>query len=232
MKLEHIFFDLDHTLWDFDRNSAEAIGELYVTLGLQDQGVESLDVFLASYRKINSECWRAYRNGEIDKGTLREVRFKRALGEFGIDDPDLSLAFSEGYIATSPQKTNLIPGTLNLLAHIRRKGIPMHIITNGFSEVQFIKLENSGLSEFFDVVLTSEMVGEKKPHPSVFARAIAMAETQADVSLMIGDSLEVDVQGALSHGLQAIHYNRAGMGKRDRGEYWEVSHLDQITHII
>lgn len=220
-RYQHLFFDLDHTLWDFEANSAEAISEIFKELRITERGEVAFDDFILKYREINRACWDQYRKNEITKETLRYTRFKLALAAFQIEDQKLSDEFSDQYILRSPKKTNLIPGTTELLNYLEEEKYQMHIITNGFSEVQFVKMENAELSKYFDVILTSEMVGQKKPHPSVFHRAVTMAEAQVPESLMIGDNLEADVIGAREVGMDQVYYNPEG-----------DSHEENITHEI
>lgn len=220
-RYQHLFFDLDHTLWDFDANSAEAIGDIFVELKIAEKGEVKFEEFIKIYRDINRACWDQYRKNEISKHTLRYTRFKRALGVFDIVDQELSDEFSDQYILRSPHKTHLIPGTSELLDYLLDEKYKMHIITNGFSEVQFVKIENAGLKKYFDIVLTSEMVGEKKPHAAVFHKALSLASASLEDSLMIGDNLEADVIGAREMGMDQVYYNPLG-----------ESHEELITHEI
>jgi putative hydrolase of the HAD superfamily len=230
-KYQHLFFDLDHTLWDFEANSAEAIWEIFTELQVSDRGDIDFEEFILTYRQINRACWNQYRKNEISKETLRYTRFKRALAEYGIVDQELSDTFSDQYIIRSPKKTNLIAGTTEVLRYLEGEKYQMHIITNGFSEVQFVKIENAGLSKYFDVILTSEMVGEKKPHPSVFHQAVVLAEADLSESLMIGDNLEADVIGAREMGMDQVYYNPEEDPHEESITY-EIKALSELIEIL
>ena len=230
-KYQHLFFDLDHTLWDFEANSAEAIWEIFTELQVSDRGDVAFEEFILTYRQINRACWNQYRKNEISKETLRYTRFKRALAEYGIVDQELSDTFSDQYIIRSPKKTNLIAGTTEVLRYLEGEKYQMHIITNGFSEVQFVKIENAGLSKYFDVILTSEMVGEKKPHPSVFHQAVVLAEADLSESLMVGDNLEADVIGAREMGMDQVYYNPEEDPHEESITY-EIKALSELIEIL
>ena len=148
-KIKAVFFDLDHTLWDFDRNSEEAIRELVENLKLVEKGVPDMEAFMNVYRQINHEMWDAYHRHEISKAELRVGRFSKSLEKFGISNADLSEKMASGYLEISPYKTNLFPGAKETLGYLKEK-YSLHIITNGFREVQYIKIKKSGLSEFFE----------------------------------------------------------------------------------
>ena len=230
-KYQHLFFDLDHTLWDFEANSAEAIWDIFTDLQVSDRGDVAFEEFILTYRQINRACWSQYRKNEISKETLRYTRFKRALAEYGIVDKELSDTFSDQYIIRSPKKTNLIAGTTEVLRYLEGEKYQMHIITNGFSEVQFVKIENAGLSKYFDVILTSEMVGEKKPHPSIFNQALGLAEADLSESLMIGDNLEADVIGAREMGMDQVYYNPEEDSHEESITY-EIKALSELIEIL
>lgn len=205
-KIEHIFFDLDHTLWDFDKNSHETLSELFVELKLNIQ-IESFDRFLKKYREINKRYWNLYRQNLVTKAQVRDGRFKDTLAFFNIDDLDkISQDLSDNYVTAGPTKTNLFPFTHEILTKLNQS-YTLHIITNGFKEVQNIKLEKSNLKQYFDVVVCSEETGHKKPHKAVFNEALKQANTTAPKSIMIGDSYEADIMGALKIGMKAIWFN-------------------------
>ncbi len=206
-ELKHIFFDLDHTLWDFEANSREALTELYQSLKLSEKGLPDINTFIKAYTEENAKCWEAYRKGEMSKESLRSERFARAFRRFGTDDFRTAEAAGRLYIEISPLKTQLIPGTLNLLSYMASKNYRMHILTNGFEEVQHIKVKQSGIEPYFENLITSEDLGVKKPHPQAFLGALKRTGSQAAASAMIGDNLEVDVVGAREVGMLAAYFN-------------------------
>lgn len=205
-KIKHIFFDLDHTLWDFDKNSKETLGEIFVDLKLGNH-VDSFDRFLKKYREINKRYWNLYRQNLVTKEQVREGRFTDTLSFFNVDNLNvLSDELSHQYVTLGPTKTNLFPYTHDVLAKLNEK-YELHIITNGFVEVQHVKLQNSDLDQYFDVIVCSEETGKKKPHKDVFNLALNKAGTIANESVMIGDSFEADIIGALKIGMKAIWFN-------------------------
>lgn len=228
-KIKAVFFDLDHTLWDFDRNSEEAIQELAENLKLKEKGVPGLDEFMNVYRKINHEMWDAYHRHAISKEELRTGRFSRSLATFGIHDADLSEQMATEYIAISPHKTNLFPGALDVLEYLKEK-YRLHIITNGFREVQYIKIKKSGLHQFFEGIHISEEIGFKKPEPEIFHHAVLKAETVTEHCIMIGDNLETDIQGALNAGIQPVWFNPQKLSSPSGLK--SISHLEEIKNIL
>ena len=100
----------------------------------------------------------------------------------------------------------MFEGTIEILEYLKDQ-YKLHIITNGFEEVQNKKMRKSGILHFFDHIITSESVGVKKPNPKVFKHALDMAKTSASSSVMIGDNLEADIYGAINCGMKAIHFN-------------------------
>ena len=154
-KYKHIFFDLDHTLWDFNKNSSETLEELFELYSLKELGIHAFEDFIKMYRKVNDEKWDLYRKGEINKQELRATRFHDTLLSFEIDHPELAAQIDHDYIQKSPHKTNLFPHTHDVLKYLSKKYV-LHIITNGFSEVQVIKMSASGLHTYFRYKITSE----------------------------------------------------------------------------
>jgi putative hydrolase of the HAD superfamily len=205
-KYSDLVFDLDHTLWDFNSNSSKAIKELYGQFKLEESGFE-VAVFHAHYIRENELCWEAYRKGQMDKQTLRSIRFEKALRYIGIEDKTLAENFGEAYIDLSPHQTALMPGTIDLLEYLKGKNYKLHILTNGFEEVQHIKLDKSGLSPFFNEIITSEEVGVRKPDLRIFQHAEKRIGAAGSNVLMIGDNLEADVLGAKHAGWHQVFYN-------------------------
>lgn len=205
-KYKHIFFDLDMTLWDFEKNAHEAYRDIFTKFNLHYLGIQSLEVFLEIYFKHNEDLWELYRNGKIEKQFLRSERFRLTLMELGIDRPDLAKMIGDEYVSISPLKTILFPNTHETLSYLQNS-YSLHIITNGFDEVQHPKMKHSDLDQYFDQIITSEDAGCKKPDPQIFAFALKKAGAKASESLMIGDDPEVDVAGAINAGMDAILFN-------------------------
>ncbi len=206
MKDKHLFFDLDRTLWDFDRNSQAALQQLFTKLEL-DQKISTFEIFHETYMENNNRLWKAYGEGSIQKNHLRYERFRSTLFAFEIHDESIVHQISDGYVDLSPKLTHLFPNTLETLDELKQSNYNMHIITNGFKEVQYTKLHHAQLAPFFDVVVCSEEVGKNKPSIEIYKYAMQLAGAKADRSVMIGDDFEVDIIGALNAGMSAIHFN-------------------------
>ena len=204
--VKHVFWDLDHTLWDFDLNSSDTLHELFIRYNLENELKTQVDEFISAYKRINDSCWDKYRNGLMTKDELRLARFSLTFSHFDVKEYDRAEEFSWRYMDECPKKSKLIPGTFEVLNYLKGK-YKQHIITNGFKEVQGVKQDAAGLKSYFDVVVCSEEVGEKKPHPSVFKYALEKAGANASESVMIGDNLEVDALGAQKAGLRGIWFN-------------------------
>ncbi|MCX6294820.1 MAG: YjjG family noncanonical pyrimidine nucleotidase [Bacteroidetes bacterium] len=230
MPYETIFFDLDHTLWDFEKNSSEALSELIVKFELLQKGVSSIDNFLNEYFIINVRLWDDYRKNIISKETLRYDRFHQALKKFEIDDFELAKAIGNDYVAIAPFKTNLFPYSIEVLKYLKNK-YTLHIITNGFEEVQHLKLRNSDLSTYFSEVITSERSGFKKPDERMFRFSLDLTKAKVETSLMIGDSLEADIIGAKNVGMKQVYFNPLGNPHEEELTH-EIKSLDELMTIL
>lgn len=202
-----VFFDLDHTLWDFESNSRDALEQLYYGHTLHAAGILSLNAFMERYRAINEECWMLYREGHMQREELRIERFRRVLKSFDVEHARLASRLADAYVDISPSKTKLMPGSIEVLEYLRSQGYRMHILTNGFREVQYRKLDGSGLSAYFETVHTSEELGYTKPRYEAFVGAMTRANAKAETSWMIGDSLEADIIGAKNAGMTTVLYH-------------------------
>lgn len=201
--IQHIFFDLDHTLWDFDKNSALAFELLFkeekIDIGLQ----EFLDVYLP----INFNYWELYRNNQISKETLRIGRLKETFELLKLEvSAEIIIVLSDKYIQFLPNYNHLLEDTVETLEYLHSK-YQLHIITNGFDEIQQHKLVNSKIESFFSTVTTSEEAGVKKPHLQIFEKALQKSNALSKNSLMIGDNYEADVQGAINAGMQSVYFD-------------------------
>ncbi len=231
--IKHVFFDLDHTLWDFDKNSQEALNEIYNSLHL-DQYILSFDRFLKKYREINNRYWHLYSQNKVTKEQVRNDRFVDTLSFFNIDQPtELGHIISEKYVTLSPTKTNLFPDTHDVLKALS-KTYKLHIITNGFVEVQHIKLKNSNLKTYFDVVVCSEETGKKKPHKDVFNLALQKAKAKPENALMVGDNLEADVLGSQKAGMSSIWFNPTNQKdySKPHQTFIEIKALNELKTIL
>jgi putative hydrolase of the HAD superfamily len=205
-KYKHLFFDLDRTLWDFETNSVMALEEIFYKRNIGVLYQVDFHDFHEFYKSYNAHLWDLYKHGVIDKEHLRVERFRGSLNHFDIDNEDLAHKIADDYVVVSPRKTQLFPHTIEVLEYLHQR-YPMHIITNGFTEVQFVKLTNCGLDGFFKEVITSEMVGVQKPNKAVFEFAMQKAGALAEESIMIGDDQVSDVQGAREAGMDQAFVN-------------------------
>lgn len=205
-----VFFDLDHTLWDFDKNAEETLTELFVTYRFSELGLHSADLFIDTYTRNNQRLWALYHNGEIDRNQLRAARFADTFAELGLDPLLFPSAFEEDYIRIAPQKTNLFPHTHETLAYLHGR-YSLHLISNGFKEASRTKIAKSDLGKYFSTIVISELVGVHKPHPDIFYHAVSNASTRIPESVMIGDSLEADIRGAQNVGMDAVYFNPGGL---------------------
>ena len=216
---KHIFFDLDRTLWDFDASSNEAFHDIYEKFGLKNKGVDSVSSFKDYYKHHNEILWGQYREGQLSKEVLRGLRFRLTLKEFGVDDEELAQQIGMHYVKISPLLVHLFPNAFQILDYLHPK-YQLHIITNGFSEVQYTKLETSGLGKYFIKVITSEEAGVKKPDPKIFELALNKAKANLDASIMIGDDPEVDIIGAKNIGMDQVLFDPQGELVQNGASYY------------
>ena len=218
--IQHIFFDLDHTLWDFEKNSALA----FETVLKKHQIAVDLNDFLYHYVPLNLIYWEKYRNEEVTQAQLRYGRLKDTfdLMSYQIDDAMIDI-LSKEYIHYLPQFNYLFEGAIEVLDYLKSK-YQLHIITNGFEEVQSKKIRNSNIEHYFITITNSETAGVKKPNPLIFEYALNAAKANKANSIMIGDCIDADVNGALSFGMDAIHFNESKIEITD--------HIKQINHLI
>lgn len=226
MKISDIFFDLDHTLWDFEKNSALAFEAIFKKHGME----VNLELFLLHYVPINLKYWELYRKEMITQHQLRFDRLKVTFDAIHYEIEDEKVVFlSQEYIQYLPQFNHLLDGAIELLNYLKPK-YKLHIITNGFHEIQNSKLNNSNISHYFQTVTNSEMAGVKKPNPIIFEYALSKAKAKKENSIMIGDCIEADVNGALEFGLDAIFFNENSMEIHPNIK--QVSHLLQLKKYL
>jgi putative hydrolase of the HAD superfamily len=227
MKIKHIFFDLDHTLWDFEKNSNLTFKQLFQTHKIPLE----LNDFLKVYSPINFSYWKRYREEKVSKEVLRYGRLKDTFDalEFEIEDALID-QLAIDYIAVLPNNNHLFEGAFELLDYLKSK-YQLHIITNGFEEVQNIKLEKSGIRKYFNEIITSESVGVKKPNPKVFQFALEKTGALPAQSIMVGDNLEADIIGALDCHIASIHFNLHNE-KFAQKNYTSVSTLLEIKQYL
>ena len=229
-KYKHIFFDLDRTLWDFDAAAEVAFERIYEKYDLKSLGIPNAHEFHEVYHPLNERLWEQYRANEITKDDLNRTRFVLPLEHYGIHDIALADHLSEDYVYWSPRIVRLVSGTMELLDYLKPK-YHLHLITNGFQEVQHTKLSGSGMGPYFETLTVSEEVGVKKPNPEIFRYALRKANAIADESLMIGDEMAVDIDGARAAGMDTIFFNPSGAAV-EGSRTFEVKTLLEIMEIL
>ncbi|WP_269237529.1 YjjG family noncanonical pyrimidine nucleotidase [Flavobacterium flavigenum] len=198
-----VFFDLDHTLWDFDRNSELAFNRIFETkfpeINCQD--------FIQKYIPVNQACWKLYQNDKITHQELRYNRLKHSFDalDFIISDEDIN-QIANDYIEFLTDNNHLFEGAIEILDYLKPK-YKLHIITNGFAGVQDKKINNAAISGYFNTITNSDLAGVKKPNSIIFDYAVNLAMASKENCIMIGDCLDADVNGALNAGLDAIFFN-------------------------
>ncbi len=226
----HLFFDLDRTLWDFEKNSEIALNILFHDLKLHLE-IEDFYTFHEEYKVHNTILWKLYGAGKMSKDVLRSERFRKALATFGIQDPKIIDRLSDGYVELSPIQTAMFPNALETVKSLKSEGYPLHMITNGFREVQTIKIENCGLAPYFQELICSEDIGKNKPDKDIFHYSMRLAGCSANQSVMIGDDYEVDILGANAVGMHTIHFDPEQKFQDVKGE-WRIRELNQIPEIL
>ncbi len=198
-----LFFDLDHTLWDFDKNSYIAFETIFEQ---EFPNVNLLD-FMEAYIPINQACWKLFQNNKIDHNQLRYSRLKESFDAIGYLISDLKIdQIATDYIELLPKSNHLFEGAFATLDYLFLK-YNLHIITNGFAQVQQKKINNAGLQKYFKTITNSELAGQKKPSPVIYEYALLQAKTHKQNAVMIGDCIDADVKGALDFGIDAIFFN-------------------------
>lgn len=228
-KYEHLFFDLDHTLWDFEANSIETLNELFVANNLGEL-IGSKNDFINAYKIINKELWELYHQNKIDKDTLRNSRFSLALEAFDVFNTPLAIKLANDYVHISPYKGKLFPYAHEVLTYLKNK-YTLHLITNGFKEVQNIKIKSSKLDQYFDNLFISEEIGFVKPEAGIFNHAVFKAKTITQKSLMIGDNYEADILGAAAVGMDTVLFNPEKIESDFKATY-QISELKELMNFL
>ncbi len=225
-----IFFDLDHTLWDYETNSCETLEELYVTYSLAATGVTNCLTFQQQFKKVNFHLWDLYDRGLINSEIIRKERFKMILEHFNIVDEKLCLELSVDYLNTCPKKGTLVPHALETLEYLYEK-YAMTVVTNGFDEIQNVKLTSGDLHRFFDHVVTSQKAGHKKPAREIFEFAMKANAVNADEVVMIGDNLLTDIGGAINAEIDTVFYNPEQISHNVNVRH-EIKSLAELKNIL
>jgi putative hydrolase of the HAD superfamily len=231
MKYRHIFFDLDHTLWDFETNARESLSDLYHVLQLQEKGISDFEGFYERYSFHNHRLWEKYTRGQIKQDELRWKRMWLALVDHKLADEALARKMAVDFLQILPTKNNLFPHTREILHYLTDKKYALHLVTNGFEEVQHNKLRHAGLTDFFQVITTSEASNSLKPQKAIFDHALREAGATTTESIMIGDNPEADIQGGMNAGMDTILVNHTGIETSIRPTY-TITHLQELEQLL
>ena len=226
----HLFFDLDRTIYDFDKNNKETLRQIFANhlIGSRSGNVDFED-FFAVYGEINKSLWLQYKQGQISKERLNSTRFGKTLAAFGIGDIEPELLADE-YIEISPQKTNVVPGAIEILDYLYPR-YKLHLITNGFSEIQYFKIKNCEVEKYFKEVVTSEEAGAQKPDIKIFELAYKKTGARPGESLIIGDDPDADIAGGANAGMDQVWFQYPGEFSKVRPTY-QINHLLELKGIL
>jgi putative hydrolase of the HAD superfamily len=205
MKYKHILFDLDRTLWDFDTDTHNTIKEIFYDYGF-DKTIGDFESWYRVYKTHNIRLWDEYGQGKIKKAVLRDTRFYLALKDFGIDDKQLGIEFGQKFVKKTSDKTTLFPNVHEVLQYLANNGYQLHVVTNGFNEIQFKKLELTDIRKYFTKIFTCEDIGYNKPHPKFFQYVISSLHSKKQEAIIVGDDFVSDILGAMKFGIDQIYF--------------------------
>jgi len=207
MPYKHLFFDLDHTLWDFETNSKETLHELFYKHKLNEQITDDFEEFFKVYSVHNKKMWDRYHHGFITQEDLKWKRMWHTLLEFKRGDEQLSKQLSAGFLEILPTKKAVFPYTVEILQYLTNKNYKLHLITNGFEKTQRAKIENANIDNYFTEIITSETANSLKPKKEIFDFAVSRCNTQHCDTIMLGDNLDADIAGAINAGIDTVFVN-------------------------
>ncbi len=227
---KHLFFDLDHTIWDFDTNAKATLADLYKQ-GLEEKTKVPFNDFYERYIFHNAHLWARYEKGFIGVEELKWKRMWRSLLDFKIADEVLSKELSAQFLNILPTKKEVFPYTFEILEYLTKKDYTLHLITNGFTQVQTRKLQNSGLDKYFNEMITSEASNSLKPKKEIFDYALQKTGASLKESIMIGDNQDADIAGALNAGMDAVFVNHINETLKLKPTY-TITHLKELEGIL
>lgn len=231
MKYQHLFFDLDHTLWDFDSNAKECLMQLYLEFDLRSKAIDSFDGFYYTYEAHNATLWKRFEKGYISGEELKWRRMWRTLLDYKIADEKLAREMSEVYMELLPKKNRVFDYTFEILDYLTEKGYQLNLLTNGFEESQRKKLASSHLEKYFNHIITSESSNSQKPKKEIFEYALNKAGGSVSDSMMLGDNVEADIAGALNVGMDCVFVNHAKKNV-DCHPTYSIQHLKELESIL
>ncbi|MCC5919287.1 MAG: YjjG family noncanonical pyrimidine nucleotidase [Cyclobacteriaceae bacterium] len=229
---KHILFDLDHTLWDYEKNTTDILLQLYRRYHLDKLYRMDFHEMVAAFMQANSYLWAAYNQGKMNRQELRKARFPFIWNKIGLDVNDIPKGLSEDFFSECPKGTHLMPHSIEVLQYLRSKGYAIHILTNGFHDSQLLKLKSSGIDQFCDLMVCSDDCGFKKPDPNYFTYSLEkLGNVDKSECLMIGDSLENDVLGAKNVAIDQVFYN-PNLKQHQESITYEIKCLNELRGIL
>ncbi len=231
MAYKDLFFDLDHTLWDFELNSKETMQELYSTHHIAALGITDFDAFFNIYTAHNHRLWDRYSKGYIKQEELRWKRIYLSLLDFKIANEQLSKEMSLEFLQILPTKKKLFPHTIEILNYLKEKDYKMHLITNGFESVQMQKIKNANIAHYFTEVITSETSNSLKPNKEIFEFALKTTNATLSESIMIGDNETADIQGGINIGMDTVFVNHLNVAPTIPATY-TITHLKELEVLL
>ena len=231
MTYKHLFFDLDHTLWDFEQNAAECLADIYDNFKLKSLNINSLDDFCKEFSAVNKHYWSLLERNEITHEVLRQKRFQDTFINLGaVIDENFGSEINEYFLELLPTKAHLIAGAVELLDYLLPK-YELHIISNGWQDIQVNKMKSSEIHHYFDKIITNELAGTRKPDRRIFDYAIEVTKANLAQSLMIGDNYEADILGAMSANMDTVFYNPDNIPTGQKPTF-EVKQLIELIGIL
>jgi putative hydrolase of the HAD superfamily len=226
---KHIFFDLDRTLWDFNKNSTETLIDIIKVFHLEDI-VPDANEFVRLFHYYNDKLWDDFRDGKIRKQLLRLERFRLLLNRYEISEKKTIEKISQFYLNTSPTKPALIGDCVELLNYLGPK-YKLYVLSNGFYDVQLTKIINSGISKYFTKLFTSDRIGFAKPDKRIYEYAVRSIHAHKEECLMIGDDVKNDIDGAKNADIDQVYYNPDKISFSSQPTY-EIHKLLELKSIL
>lgn len=231
MTYQNIFFDLDHTIWDFEANAKDSIHEVFQQTNLNERGITDFDQFFDRYSVHNTRLWDLYTKGRIKQDVLKWKRMYLAILDFKIADEALAKEMDKQFLTILPTKSKVFPYTFEILDYLVEKNYRLHLITNGFDVIQAGKLKSSNMEKYFENVVTSEASGSLKPKPEIFEYALNAAKAERQTSIMIGDNQDADIAGANGVEIDTVWVNHIAAEQIVPSKY-TITSLDQLKGIL
>lgn len=228
---KHLFFDLDHTLWDFEKNSSESLAELYHSFELNSWNISELSAFQQEFSVVNRRYWSMLESNQITHDELRRRRFRDTLINLGVDaDEALGLKLNEAFLELLPQKSHLIDGAIEILDFLA-PNYELHIISNGWQDVQAKKIKSSKIEHYFGEVITNERAEARKPNKKIFDYALQVTKAQLSESIMIGDNYDADIMGAINANMDVVFYNPDNYEAKQKPTF-DIKQLIELKEIL